>query len=286
MDIQIQDLFLNKHGTFNRILQFEVIIIIASVVLFFTKYFTLDKAAFFIIILSFGIYIANIYVTSTNQEISDSNEITMFKLKSLQKTMNDYITKKIELINKQNKQLHLSKEDLTLIYNKNKLDALYIDATMIHFLYSIIKLNDYNPQEFHSLLLGTNNILKIRLEIEEFLEQNNNKDGYPENIAEMFEIALQLRSNTINNVHNFIYTAPKVNRMYKYINNVIERYSVLISRNTDIIHSYYKNNLKQKPITTATKFISYNKTKPFDANVNHSILVNETESSKLIPFYI
>jgi hypothetical protein len=276
MFTQIQQLFLQDHGSFSKDLQFKTIVIFTAVLIFFTHFF--DKSyGFVIILLLFALYIANIFVTITNDKTNDFNNITMVKLQRLQSKTNQHITNKIRLIQNTNTN-NIPSNQLQQLYKQNELDSLYIDANMIHFLHSIIDIYDYNPDLFFSLLKGTNNILKIKKDIDRYYESNGE---YPENTSELFESCLEIRSNTINNLHNFIYTVPKINKMYNYINLSIERYNILISRVTDSIHESYKHNIKLRGINTMTKFISYDITKPFDPIKNQN-----TNNIKLVQFYI
>jgi hypothetical protein len=182
----------------------------------------------------------------------------MYHLNVLQEITNTYIDKKLK---DPSRQFKLSKQQLDTIYINNKLSYLYIDSNLIEFLYSIKILAEWNDSEFYLLLKGTNNILKLRNEIEEYYKANNK---YPDNVLEIFEQCLLLRSNTINNLHRFIYSVPKTNMMYNYTNKIIDRYMVLISRNTDKIYYYTQDHIKMTGINNSTKFISYNTTRPYD----------------------
>lgn len=278
----LQNLFFNKHGNYAKNFQFEVLFIMLLIIAFFTYYFK-NSYGFIIILIVFTFFIIENYIIIKNTKVTDFNNITSLKLNTLQSKTYEYINTKLSIISNQSKQ-KLSNADTQKIYKNNKLDSLYIDANIIHFLYSILPLYEYNNYEFFELLKGTNNILKLRNEIETYFESNGE---YPINTSEIFEEALRLRSNTINNVHNFIYSVPKVNKMYSYLNDIIDRYSILISRNTDFIDKYYKENLKLRGITASTKIVSYNTTKPFDALSNHSLnpQLNHTKNNQL-SFYI
>ena len=111
---------------------------------------------------------------------------------------------------------NMKSADIKRIYDSNNLDSLYIDANLIHFLHSIKALSDYNLNEFFELLKGVNSILKIKNDIDEYYNANG---YYPDNTSELFEGSLELRKNVVNNLHNFIYTVPKINKMYKYLSN-------------------------------------------------------------------
>lgn len=278
---EIRDLFIIEHGSFAKFLQFKTLIIVIGVLVFFNTFFE-RSYGFVIILLVFAIYIANQYVIIGNNKTQDFNRITMMKLFQLQKKSIDYITDQVRLMNSQvSKYGSLSKKDMDKLYKRNELSSMYIDANLINFLFSVIKLYDYNPGEYYTLLQGTNNILKIKREIDTFYESNG---VYPENTSELFQGALELKQKTINNMHNFIYTVPKMNIMYNYINNSIERYSILISRVTDDIYESYKKNIKKKGINSTTKFVNYNTTKHFDEMDNYSPI--PTTKSKMINFYI
>lgn len=275
----IQNLFLKQHGSFAKGLQFQTIIVFLVVIIFLTQAFE-KNYGFVIILLVFSFYIANTYVSVKNDKINDFNSITIVKLQTLQTKMYDHINNQIKLVKNSNQQM--STNELNKLYKNNELDCLYIDANLIHFLFSIIKLADYNSNLFFSLLKGTNNILRIRLEIEKFYEANGE---YPENTSEMFETALSLRSNVINNLHDFIYTIPKTSSMYEYIGDSITRYATLISRNTDFIYQYYQSNIQQRGINGTTKFVTYNTTKHFDPLKNHRVIAGKSPVNN-IPFYI
>ena len=267
---KLTNLFVNESSTYARNLQFETILIVLSIAFFLT--ISAPKTYGFVILLIFLLYyIANSYVTIKTSTIDDFNKITMIKLQTLQDTTNNYILKLSKTRYKNNPKL------IKTLLDKYQLNCLYLDANLISFLYYIIDINKYNPQEFFTLLNGTNNILCLRKQIEEYYESNKQ---LPENISEMFESSIQLKTKVINNMHNFIYTIPKSTLMYQYVNDITQRFIVLITRNTDAINYYYKKALNQKP-TTMTKFVSYNTTKPFDPHLNH-----DSNQHKLIDFYI
>ena len=92
-------------------------------------------------------------------------------------------------------KFELSQKDIDKLYKRHELSSLYVDANLIHFLFSVIKLYDYNPGEYYSLLQGTNNILKIKSDIDTFYESNGE---YPENTSELLQSALELKQKTIS----------------------------------------------------------------------------------------
>jgi hypothetical protein len=280
MFTDLVNLFVKNHGNYSKQLQFITLVIIFLVMVFFTKYFS-KTYGFIIILIVFALYISNGFVNIQNSFVNDFNSTTMIKLQKLQDKMYQHIDKKLQLIISSDAKNILTDKEIKKIYESNKLDSLYIDANMIHFLESIISLYDYDSYNFYALLKGTNNILKIKEQIDDFYIAN---ESYPINISEMLETALDLKKNTINNIHDFVYSVPKSNIMLNYVNKITDRYNVLISRVTDSIYTSYKNSINLNGITTHTRFVSYNTTKPYDYKLNHSIIPNQ--ESKLVQYYI
>jgi hypothetical protein len=266
----IVNLFRTEHGFYNRMFKFEVIIIFIIIIFFLTKLNLFNNSIYVLISVIIGLYLTNMYIKLTQSDLNDVNKIIYFKLESLQSKVYDYIQYKISTASVNNQKI--PQADIKKLYDKNKLDALYIDADIIVFLYSVIKLYDYNPSEYYLLLKGTNNILKLRNDIEKLYEAENK---YPENIHEMLQVALQLKSNCLNNLQNFIYTVPKTNKMYEYIDNVIVSYSNLITKNIKIIHQYHLNYIKQNGINSNTIFIDIDSPKSYDSLTNYSIIPNK-----------
>ena len=238
-------------------LMFKTLFIIGILLAIFTYLFPTNYA-FVITLILFSLWVASNYLNYTETSTTTTNNQIMYHLNVLQEITNTYIDKKLK---DPSRQFKLSKQQLDSIYIKNKLSYLYIDSNLIEFLYSIKILSEWNDNEFYLLLKGTNNILKLRNEIEEYYQANKK---YPDNVLEIFEQCLLLRSNTINNLHRFIYSVPKTNMMYNYTNKIIDRYMVLISRNTDKIYYYTQDHIKMTGINNSTKFISYNTTRPYD----------------------
>jgi hypothetical protein len=276
------NLFIKEpNSLYNNLFKFNVIIIFLIIVLIFVKQENKITAIISILAISFGLYISDTYVKNVNTEVNDTNKITLYKLDTLQGIVNEYIKKEMSL--KDTTSITLSKKDKELIFNKNKLDNLYIDANLIHFLFSIKVLYEYNPNEFYLLLKGTNNILKIRNEIEIFYESEG---VYTENINEMFEIAIKLKTNCINNLQNMIYSVPKMSKMYKYIENCIDRYYNLIQKSLLKLNEYHLDDIKNHGVNTRTKYIYINQTKGIDPADNFNQIPTKNSSSKLIDLYV
>ena len=280
---EVINLFTKEHGVYKQIFKFQTILFFSIILIIFTKFnFFNNYSVFIILAFIFTLFLTNIFVKVNQDDLADTNKIIYFKLESLQDKIYDYIQRKISISTVGNQKV--SSKDLQLLYEKNKMDSLYIDANMIDFLYSIIKLYDYNQNEYYLLLKGTNNILKLRKDIETFYDAESK---HPENIHEMLQIAMKLKVNCMNNMQNFIYSVPKTNKMYQYIDTIIESYTILITKNIKIIHNYHLNYIKKNGINSNTIFIDINSTRGFDADNNHSVIPGKIQNKhSLIDLYI
>jgi hypothetical protein len=278
----ILDLFTQGNGTYDKNLQFELILLAVGLVVFFNYYFT-NNYGFVIILLAFVIYIASMWLKVRRTASFDFNKVTLYKLRRIQKSVNDVVEIKIRQIRKTSSG-NISRRELRRLYASNKLESLYIDANMIHFIDSLSPLQEYNPSEYVLFVKGVNGILRIRREIEDFLEANG-EGSYPVNITEMFGSAIELKKKTTNNLHNFIYSVPKTNVMYRYIDDILDRYNVLITRNLDIMDRYYKDNINRQGINNRTRFITYDTTKDYDALDNHPV-TPQKHHGDMLAFYL
>ena len=269
----IINLFTREHGLYKNIMKYNVILSVIIIVFLLSR---LNISLYILFAIILALYIVNIYVRMSKSDLEDNNKIIHVKLDTLQSKVYEYVTYKIMM-----SEMQINQNEL---YKKNKLDSLYIDANMITFLYSILPLYEYNPSEFYLLVKGTNNILKLRNDIERYYKANGE---YPENIHEMLQIAIQLKTNCMNNLQNFIYTVPKQNKMYSYIDNVLVTYNILISRNIKIMHNYHLDYIKRYGINTNTIFIDINSPKAFDENTNKAIIPSkEGLKHSLIDLYV
>lgn len=268
------NLFNKGNSNYDKVLQFGSIIIFIIVLVLFSKIF--DKNIIFLVL--FALIFSEFYVKVNKSDLNDENKLILYKLNSLQEKIYEFINYRINLVT--NGNLKLSSQDKKILFEKNKLDSLYIDSDIIEFLYSILKLYDYNQDEFYLLVKGTNNILKLRKEIENFYISSND---IPINTAEMIENAIILKRNCMNNLQNFIYKVPKIKKMYMFIDKSIEVYNILISRNIYIMNYIYKIG-KNKEINIMTKFINLNEIKPIDELNDYSPVLHK-KSIKLVELY-
>ncbi len=229
-------------------LQFKSILIFLSIMLFFSYYF--KNYVYIIILILFSYIITNTWIKNQYVKISDFNKETIYKLNVIQSLIDSVIKKRqkrfLQTLNKidDDKNLYIN-------YKNNKLDFLYTNAKLIHFIYSIKFLYNYKPLEFFLFVKGVNEILKIKDIITSDQSQNT--------IYNFSKTALELRTKTLNNLHNFIYTIPKHNKMYKYLDNIIHLYLNLINNDILIIINIYKQSIKH--INSKTKFINHSSIK-------------------------
>ena len=281
MDKDLLTLFTKGNSNYDRILQFKIVSIFVVIITIFSKLFdSMETTTYIIILLTFGLYITSLFLNTIDNDLNDSNKIIFFKIESLQEKVYKFLLYKINHTTVNNNKLTSTKQQE--LFEKNKLDSLYIDSQLIIFLYSIIKLYDYNQYEFYSLLKGTNNILKLHNEILTFYESN--KD-YPENISEILEIAIQLKVNCMNILQNFIYSIPKSKIFYDYIDTSLNTFEFLINKHIKDMHKFQKKNINSKGININTKFFHLNMPKGYDQFSNHKIIPSKNHDS-LIDLYI
>jgi len=228
-------------------------LLIGLIILFVLTFVYPQTYGFIIILVVFLGVVMDRYVQTQSDTLNDYNKTTMLKLQKLQQKIREYEIKKEKRFKTKG------------AFKTESLLFLYMDADLIHFLHSFLPMYSYNASEYYLLVKGVNKILMISKEIQDFYASNQVP---PENVAEMFEIALELRTKTINNVHNFIYSVPKQRQLYKYIENAIEQYAYLIDKNINLIHTYYLLTTKQ--INSNTKFIYHKRSyaKPFENTTN------------------
>ncbi len=230
------DLFFKHSSVFYKYLQFEVIVLFIVIIGCMTLLFP-KNYSHVIILIFFSVMVLELYTLTTLKTSDEFNETTFSKLNRIEKTM--------MIINKK-----ATKEDF---------DYLYMDANLIYLLDSILWIVKYNPLEFYLLVKGSNNILKILYDIESFYNANG---VYPENIAELYDIALDIRTKTINNMHNLIYSLPQ-KEFKEFTNNISNRYIILITRDLNKILTHLIKHNKQTGINIRTK-IPYLFTSSYD----------------------
>ncbi len=99
----IQNLFLDKHGSYYRMLQFESISLFVIILIFFTYFFN-KNYGFVIILIAFSLYFSDYYIGIKNSNVSNFNEITMVKLDTLKSISNKFLQEKMKIIRNSNPQ--------------------------------------------------------------------------------------------------------------------------------------------------------------------------------------
>jgi hypothetical protein len=258
----IYKLYTDGHDKFERILQFETIIVIVVVILALTFYFP-NTYAFVIILLVFVLFLANIYIKARQTTSINFNKETVIKLKEIQLEIAKISQQRNEKFGYQFQTMSGFKGNMSI----SSINNLFYDSTLIHFLHSLLSLTKYNTIEYYKIVKGVDSILLLLREMEEYYEAN---DAFPENTSEMFEYAIQLKSNVMNNLHDFIYSLPVSTS--KYHSRLMYRFNVLLMKILDTIHGHYLSNIKIRGMNTNTKFVNYNRTKHYDFENNHNIL--------------
>lgn len=255
---------IRKNGMFARSLQFESLALFC-IVLTLMVYFFPTTYGFVILNLMFAAYITLNFYNYKRDDVTNFNDQTMLKLHGLQNHCNEFVLTKYKLMS----QSTLKPDNKTFkrSLDKAQMKHLYMDATIIHFLDSISVLYKSNPSEFYKLLKGIDELLRLENEMEVFYESNG---YYPTNTSEMTESAIQLRSNTLNNLHNFIYTVNKDKAMYKYLKTSMDRLDDLLSRHITKLHKYQQDHNKITGINTNTKFIYPDMPRGVDPDVTYN----------------
>lgn len=228
-----------------RGLQFEVMVIFTIIVIIFTKILPV----YYIIIIAFGGYMCQKYIKYANNDMERFNIRTSNMLKELMVYIIDYAEKKSIDSENFNKDKYIKKMSI---------NNLYVDTTLVYFIYSIRELYKYSDINYMDLLYYTDKLLGILNEIEKYSPK------IQENIFEMYESASDIRMKGVNTIHNFIYTVPKTKKMYKYVNKILERYMILTDRIMNKIRDVTNDKIKRDGVNTNTKFINHASIKGYD----------------------
>jgi Ca2+/Na+ antiporter len=257
--MDITSLLLEKQTTYIKGLQFRTFVLLVLTGFFLT--ITYPKTYGFVILLILFLYvIGNEYIRYSYKQTDEQNKTIHHRLLQLQRIIDQYIVDETR-----KKRSKISRKT---VLEKYRLHSLYTDSDIINFLYDIRYFADRNPHEFYLLVKGTNNILFIKKQIEDYYTSNGR---YQENMIELVEVAEDLRSRCTNNIHNFIFTVHKSNKFYKYHETVTERYMLLLRRHFDRLYDYVKIHQYNTGTNTNSKLHIYNMgnaTKPLDPMIN------------------
>lgn len=239
-----------SNSLFSVSYKFQLLVIGIILWVLFTIVFKFDNTILHAAVL-FGliIFILNYNVNKNFANVDDTNKNTMYKLYTLQEKMYAFIQNRIK---NELKGTKITPEIIAQLRERSKLDSMYMDATLIHFLHSVIYLYDYNPDSFYKMVKGVNNILKIK---ESILTLYEGSGTYPENCFEMYEQAEILKTNVLNYMHSFIYTVPKTQVSYEQLSIILTRFQQLLKNNLHDIANACDSHRTQMGVNTRTKFI-------------------------------
>jgi hypothetical protein len=271
MDV-IKTLITQGSGFYAQNFRLQMLVLFLIIIYLFSHVF--DPK--YILAIGLAFFVVEFATSVTFDTTLDANQTTLVKLQELQLSTNNFIDYQIRITSGTTK---LTQAEIDKIYARNVLDSLYTDADLINFLHSILTLADYNSELFYRLLKGTNNILKLKAQIESYFIADAK---YPDNTHEMVQNALKLQDDCMNILSEFIYTVPKQNDLYGYVRDATSRYTTLINRDTSSMIAYSEDYIKTEGINTGTKFLinDYRQTKPYLPPGNYS-----TGMAKLQNFY-
>lgn len=244
----LTNLFINNHGKFQRYTKMQIVALMAFIIFLASGMFK-DNYIQVIILIVFLLIIADTYSQVSGQIITDDNKKVLDKLTSIQKVIDNYILLNIK---NSNSSGIFTKEYINAIKKKNKMSSLYIDSSMIQLLYDLIPLYQYSPTNYYKLVKGTNNILKQRDDVERYYKANK---VYPQNTSRMLKTSIRLKTNVLNNIHDFVYSVPKQVEMYQYISDIIDQYNIYLNFNINEIYKAHLIYNDTNGINTSTEFI-------------------------------
>jgi hypothetical protein len=247
--MNVIELFSGTDGTFKNTLRkksvFLAVLFTSSLVYIFK-----DEYYKILILLVCTVILVDGYISLHSDSLEDTNKQTLLKLNQIQMKIYDYVDIDLKI-----KKIIPSPMDLAKLYESVKMNAMYMDATMISFIHSILPMYEYSPEQFYRMTKGTNTILNMLLDIERFFKANN---AFPNNTSDMLKRSLEIKSNCLNNIQNFIYSIPKEEAMFRYHYKLINRYNKLITSTINKIYEYDTANRKLIGVSSSTKFSDYN----------------------------
>lgn len=170
-----------------------------------------------VVLLTFALslYIISVYVSYYDKKKFNKNEEIMEKFIKIQNTLN-------------NTNTSLTKDYKNSTEVENVSSHLYVDSTMIEFVYSILWLHKYNQQLFYKYMMGVNNILKFRAENEEYYARN--KKPHPD-FNDMVKASIEMKFNTIENLKSFIHVIPRTKEFTLSLNDIVLHHHKMMNKN-------------------------------------------------------
>lgn len=247
----ISRLIIEGNLFFQTKIAFLTFIFISSIIYFLNL--DMRNPVNIIVVSLFVYYFLNIYLQKEYNNTSDFNRLTKYKLQKLRELHKRFVTEKL------NKTKFTKKEDRQKIIKleMEKLNWLYIDVNFIHFMESISYFYDQNKEAYISLLKCIGNILKLRWQSEELLNQKSDLDVGVKSrtLYSNFEETERLSDLTLNHFNSLIHTIPKSNSSYQFHQKLLTRLHLLLLRSIDIQRSYYTTFTENSKLTTSTQIL-------------------------------
>lgn len=245
------------------------ILLAIGVVVILTRYFKFDKSIVQgVLLITLPLVIIEMYLKHKSNKLIDLNKVTLYKLYSIQKFVYNYVE------SQRLKNPNLTEMQIEEVKKKQKLDYMYLDANIINFLYDVLYLNEYNPDVFYLLTKSINNVLHLRYMIEYYYNKTNK---FPENCYTIYEqINIEILE-AMNYMHSFIFSIPKMNKMYQQHKVLQDRLFILLKRHSQFAKQACILKKQQEGINNDTKIIQ-NSSDPrgidtIEPNDSHNIYV-------------
>jgi hypothetical protein len=239
---------LDKHGIYKTRFKFRVLALFTTILVLSFLFKSNAEYANVIFIILFGLFISDTYTQVFEGFIEDNNQTLMSHLEYLQTLSDRYQRRLLE----DKKGIQLSKESIENIIQSKRLDSMYMDANLIQFLYDFSDMSQYNPRQFYLILKGVNQILKIKRQQEDYYKANG---AYMKNTTSNLQAAMKLKTNVLNNMHDMIYTIPKVEELKEYLYKSTIQLDELLGKILDDLYDAYSEKVKLDGPDVATVYI-------------------------------
>jgi hypothetical protein len=156
-----------------------------------------------------------------------------------------------------NKELHYKLASLLKYENLRQPQYFYIYPDIINFFYDISDFRIYNRDAYVKAIKNTDNLLKIKKELENDYSYTEISDKSPwqnfgyvskskiksniTNHKAMFQSAEVLANKSINNIHSFVISLPSAPIVKKKHTKALEKFHILTKRILDDILIKCKN---------------------------------------------
>lgn len=261
----------------NNHLKFELMVIAILVIFFFTYYFQFNQLVNVTALLSLVFIVVYIRLDYYNYKISDTNEQLEYQLNEIQNVLYKYIDDVLEKIRYSDTNNLMSRSIHKQLLERVQLTWLYTDAKLIRYLYSLLFLYQYNEDSYVQIVIGINNILKIRGELEEYYRSNG---ALPDGVYYFAETAEELQTKVLNFAHTFIYKVPKTYDSEIMTEHIITSLHTLIKPHVQTIKKMSIKQTVQEGVNRTTRFVNMidYEAQPMDTSLQRSVTNKENKS--------